>query len=83
MTTLLTVAAAVLAVVAAARSTWSPCGVSMLATVTPLAEQRPGPPLPDDRGVVHRGRASRAGRRSVSSWPRWPSACAPPRPRRC
>ena len=30
------------AVVAAARSTWSPCGVSMLATVTPLAEQGRG-----------------------------------------
>jgi hypothetical protein len=42
MTTLLTIVAAVLAVVAAARSTWSPCGVSMLATVTPLAEQARG-----------------------------------------
>ena len=42
MQTLLTVAAAVLAVVAAARSTWSPCGVSMLATVTPLAEHGRG-----------------------------------------
>lgn len=42
MTTLLSVAATVLAVVAAARSTWSPCGVSMLATVTPLAERGRG-----------------------------------------
>ena len=42
MTTLLTVAAAVVALVAAARSTWSPCGVSMLATVTPLAERGRG-----------------------------------------
>jgi hypothetical protein len=42
MTTLLTIAAAVVAVVAAARSTWSPCGVSMLATVTPLAEHARG-----------------------------------------
>jgi hypothetical protein len=50
MTTLLTVAAAVVAVVAAARSTWSPCGVSMLATVTPLAE----------RGRGHRYRATAA-----------------------
>jgi MFS family permease len=38
MQTLLIVAAVVVAVAAAARSTWSPCGVSMLATVTPLAE---------------------------------------------
>jgi hypothetical protein len=37
-TTVLAVSAAVVAVVAAARSTWSPCGVSMLATITPLAE---------------------------------------------
>jgi hypothetical protein len=35
-------AAALVAVVAAARSTWSPCGVSMLATVTPLAEHGRG-----------------------------------------
>jgi hypothetical protein len=42
MTTLLTIAAAAVAVVAAARSTWSPCGVSMLATVTPLAEHARG-----------------------------------------
>ena len=42
MTALLTVSAAVVAVVAAARSTWSPCGVSMLATVTPLAESARG-----------------------------------------
>ncbi len=42
MNALLTVAAAVVAVVAAARSTWSPCGVSMLATVTPLAERARG-----------------------------------------
>ncbi len=50
MQTLLTVAAVVLAVVAAARSTWSPCGVSMLATVTPLAE----------RGRGHRYRSTAA-----------------------
>jgi hypothetical protein len=42
MNALLTVAAALVAVVAAARSTWSPCGVSMLATVTPLAERGRG-----------------------------------------
>jgi hypothetical protein len=50
MQTLLTVTAALLAVVAAARSTWSPCGVSMLATVTPLAE----------RGRGHRYRSTAA-----------------------
>lgn len=42
MTTLLLVTAAVVAIAAAARSTWSPCGVSMLATVTPLAERGRG-----------------------------------------
>ncbi len=31
-----------LAVVAAVRSTWSPCGLSMLATITPLAERGRG-----------------------------------------
>jgi hypothetical protein len=36
--TVLVVTAALVAVVGAARSTWSPCGISMLATVTPLAE---------------------------------------------
>ena len=50
MTTLLILAAAVVAVVAAARSTWSPCGVSMLASVTPLAE----------RGRGHRYRSTAA-----------------------
>jgi hypothetical protein len=42
VSTLLIVAAAALAVLAAARSTWSPCGLSMLATVTPLAERARG-----------------------------------------
>jgi hypothetical protein len=37
-----TLTAVIVAVAAAARSTWSPCGVSMLATVTPLAEQGRG-----------------------------------------
>ncbi len=34
--------AAVVAVVAAVRSTWSPCGLSMLSTITPLAERARG-----------------------------------------
>ena len=42
MQALVTAAAALVAVAAAARSTWSPCGVSMLATVTPLAERARG-----------------------------------------
>ena len=50
MHALVTVAAAVVAVAAAVRSTWSPCGVSMLATVTPLAE----------RGRGHRYRSTAA-----------------------
>jgi hypothetical protein len=50
MQALVTAAAMVVAVAAAARSTWSPCGVSMLATVTPLAE----------RGRGHRYRSTAA-----------------------
>jgi hypothetical protein len=38
MTACLLVAAALVAVAAAVRSTWSPCGLSMLATITPLSE---------------------------------------------
>jgi hypothetical protein len=38
MATLLVVLAAVVAVAAAIRSTWSPCGLSMLSTITPLGE---------------------------------------------
>jgi len=38
MTTLLGALAAVIAVGAAVRSTWSPCGLSMLSTLTPLGE---------------------------------------------
>jgi hypothetical protein len=42
MTTLITLVAAAVAIAAAARSTWSPCGVSMLASITPLAERGRG-----------------------------------------
>src|SRR5690606_36054090 len=42
MSTLLLVLAATVAVAAAARSTWSPCGLSMLSTITPLGEQARG-----------------------------------------
>ena len=38
----LVVGAVVVAVAAALRSTWSPCGLSMLATITPLAESGRG-----------------------------------------
>ncbi len=37
MTLLLFVLALVTAVIAAARSTWSPCGLSMLSTITPFS----------------------------------------------
>lgn len=50
MTTSLTILALLTAVVAAARSTWSPCGLSMLSSITPLAE----------RGRGHRYRATAA-----------------------
>jgi hypothetical protein len=39
---MLSVCTAVIAAVAAARSTWSPCGHSMLSTITPLAERARG-----------------------------------------
>jgi MFS family permease len=40
--TLLAVLASCIAVGAAARSTWSPCGLSMLSTITPMAERSRG-----------------------------------------
>lgn len=42
MTTALIALAATVAVAAAVRSTWSPCGLSMLSTITPLAERGRG-----------------------------------------
>jgi MFS family permease len=42
MTATLLILAACCAVVAAFRSTWSPCGLSMLSTITPLAERTRG-----------------------------------------
>ena len=39
---LLTISAVVIAVVAAIRGTWSPCGVSMLSSMTPLSENGRG-----------------------------------------
>ena len=39
---MIVVLAAVIAVAAAVRSTWSPCGLSMLSTITPLAERGRG-----------------------------------------
>lgn len=42
MTILLWVTACGVAVVAAARSTWSPCGLSMLSTITPVGERARG-----------------------------------------
>jgi hypothetical protein len=42
MTGVIAVCAAAVAAAGACRSTWSPCGISMLATITPLAEQARG-----------------------------------------
>ncbi len=42
MTTVITAAALVTAVAAALRSTWSPCGLSMLSTITPIGERGRG-----------------------------------------
>jgi hypothetical protein len=43
---LIPVVALVVAVTAAARSTWSPCGVSMLSTITPIGEAARGARFP-------------------------------------
>jgi hypothetical protein len=42
MTLILSTLAVLIAAAAAVRSTWSPCGVSMLSTITPLAERAKG-----------------------------------------
>jgi len=42
MLTVLIVAPVAVALAAAVRSTWSPCGLSMLSTVTPVAERARG-----------------------------------------
>jgi hypothetical protein len=42
MTLPIAVAATLVAVTAAARSTWSPCGLSMLSTITPISERAKG-----------------------------------------
>jgi MFS family permease len=42
VTTCITAAAAMVALAAAVRSTWSPCGLSMLSTITPLSERARG-----------------------------------------
>jgi hypothetical protein len=42
MTIIVTLAAVIVAVAAAARSTWSPCGVSMLSSITPIGERARG-----------------------------------------
>jgi MFS family permease len=42
MTNVLATVACIVALAAAVRSTWSPCGLSMLATITPLAEEGRG-----------------------------------------
>ena len=49
----------VIALAAAVRSTWSPCGLSMLSQLTPMAEAGRGRALRRDRGVVRRGRGAR------------------------
>ena len=42
MTICISAVAAMVAVAAAIRSTWSPCGLSMLSTITPLSERARG-----------------------------------------
>src|SRR6202522_3163382 len=42
MTALIPALAGLVAVAAAVRSTWSPCGLSMLSTITPVSERAKG-----------------------------------------
>jgi hypothetical protein len=42
MTVLITALAALVALASAVRSTWSPCGLSMLSTITPMSERAKG-----------------------------------------
>ena len=42
MTTSITLMASMVALAAAVRSTWSPCGLSMLSTITPISERAKG-----------------------------------------
>ena len=82
--------AALLAVAVTVRSTWSPCGLSMLSTVTPLAERGRGPPLRATAawfvvGAIAGGATLGAGgwRCSLSAWPPSTSrATSPSRSRR-
>ncbi len=46
MTVCITVLASLVAAAAAVRSTWSPCGLSMLSTITPLGERAKGHAYP-------------------------------------
>ncbi len=78
---------AVIAIAAAARSTWSPCGLSMLSTITPLAERSRGHRF----GVTAswfiarrdpRRRHARPGRRRPGRRACGPPASAPARRRR-
>jgi hypothetical protein len=46
MNVCLTVVASMVALAAAVRSTWSPCGLSMLSTITPLSERAKGHAYP-------------------------------------
>ena len=76
------VLAAVTALAAAARSTWSPCGLSMLSTITPLAEASRGRRFRCDRrpgSWSARWWAGRRWARAPRCSPRWsaPSTCRP------
>ena len=79
MTACLLLAAAVVTIGAAVRSTWSPCGLSMLASITPLSERRAWPPLPRHRGVVRRGRHPRWRHPGRARWRRSLSVSTPSR----
>jgi MFS family permease len=50
MTVCITVLASLVALAAAVRSTWSPCGLSMLSTITPLGERAKGHAYPATAG---------------------------------
>ena len=58
----------VIALAAAARSTWSPCGLSMLSQITPMAEAGRGHKFARTAAVVRRrARCSAASRSAARS----------------
>ena len=69
--------ASVVAVAAAVRSTWSPCGLSMLSTITPFGERAKGHSYRATAAWFVRRRHRRGGHARARSWPCWPWPSGP------